>query len=73
MSGERITIVKAKTIVVNTETAYVQKLIDESNELARMGVTADKLTAELERESKRLNPNGKIDEEEEIIKKLKKK
>lgn len=73
MTSERTTITKANTVVINTETAYVQKLIDESNSIAGLGVEPTKLLKEMEKESKRLNPSGHTDEEEDIIRQLNRK
>lgn len=73
MTNERTTIIKAETIVIKKETADLQALIEESNELSRMGVVPTKLLKEIEKETDRLNPKGHVDEEESWFKKFRRK
>jgi hypothetical protein len=73
MTSERNTVLKAETIVINKETADLQKMIDESNEIARLGVVPKKLLDEIDKEAQRLNPSGKQDEEESWFKRFRRK
>lgn len=73
MTTERTTLIKANTVVINKETAGLQALIDESNEIARLGVVPKKLLDEIDKEAQRLNPRGKQDEEESWFKRFRRK
>jgi hypothetical protein len=73
MTTERTTIIKATTIVINKETADLQALIDESNEIAKLGLVPTKLLEQIQKESDRLNPKKHEDEEESWFKRFRRK